>query len=625
MAHGITTMSSAPSPPSVPPEAGAAAVAGRPAGKRRHISRLWLLLPALLLFVLPWLTPGSYALFVATQVGIYFLAAMGLNLLAGYGGQMSLGHGALMAIASYVVAILTVDHQWNFWLALPLALALTAGVGALMALPAFRLSTWYFALVSLAFANMFGNVLTEWRALTHGFAGIVGIKPPSIFGSTLGPRQMYWLVLLVCVGSFMVVRNLVHSRFGRALQGLREHTVAVQGVGASPVTLKMLAFTISAVLAGLSGAFWAVQKTVVTPDDFPPDLSIFLLLVIVLGGLGRLWGPLLGTAVFFIVPELLSVLQNWRLMVYGAALLLLMLFAPGGLAVGLAKLRQRLFPTPPLTEADVGSTTASPPSVSGARLVVEGVSKRFGGVTALSDARLVVEPGTVHGIVGPNGSGKTTLLNLISGYYTSDGGSIHIDGGVLDKPDASAIARMGVRRTFQTPKLIPELSVIENVMLGAYSTEKSSLFAVGLELPSARREAAERHTEAMEYLRFVGLHLRANDLASEIPHGQQRLAEIARALVGRPRLLLLDEPAAGLSMTELEGLEKLIHAIATLGTTVVIVEHHLELVSNLCPSVSVLEGGRILVEGSPKDVFADPRVMSAYMGTRKLAMQAGHA
>lgn len=613
-----TTMPSDSNPPSLPARGAA------PAPRRAPARLGLLLLIAAMLVVLPRLLPGSYALFVATQVGIYFLAALGLNLLAGYGGQMSLGHGALMAIAAYAVSITTVDYHWSFWLALPFALFLTAGAGALMALPAFRLSTWYFALVSLAFANMLGNVLTEWRSLTHGFAGIVGIKPPSVLGTALTPEQMYWLVLLLCVASFLVIRNLIESRFGRALQGLREHTVAVQGVGAYPVRLKMIAFTVSAVLAGLAGAFWAVQKTVVTPDDFPPDLSIFLLLVVVLGGMGRLWGPLLGTAVFFIVPELLAALQNWRLMVYGVALLLLMLFAPGGIAVGLANLRQRLFPTPPLTEADVGTGVSSPPHVTGARLAVDGVGKRFGGVAALTAAKLTVEPGEVHGIVGPNGSGKTTLLNLISGYYAMDDGAIHIDADQV-APHASAIARLGVRRTFQTPKLIPELNVVENVMLGAYSSETSSLLAIGLALPSARREAAERRAEAMAYLRFVGLHLRANDPASEIPHGQQRLVEIARALVGRPRLLLLDEPAAGLSLAELEGLEKLIHAIASIGTTVVIVEHHLELVTHLCRRVTVLEGGRVLTEGNPIDVFADPRVMSAYMGSRKLETHAAHA
>ncbi|RYF19567.1 MAG: branched-chain amino acid ABC transporter permease, partial [Comamonadaceae bacterium] len=258
-----------------------------------------------LLAALPLVTRGEFVLFIASQIGIYFLVALGLNLLAGYAGQLSLGHGALMAIGAYATAIATVDHGLSFWLALPLAVAITAGAGALMALPSFRLSTWYFALVSLGFANVLGNVLIEWRSLTHGFQGIVGILPPELFGHSFGAKEMYWLVLAASAGAFAIVRNLIDSRFGRALQGLRENSVAVVGVGASPVRLKMAAFLISAVLAGLAGAFWAVQKTVITPDDFVTDLSIFFLLVVVLGGMGRLYGPLIGTVFFFIVPELL--------------------------------------------------------------------------------------------------------------------------------------------------------------------------------------------------------------------------------------------------------------------------------------------------------------------------------
>ena len=568
-----------------------------------------------LLAALPLVTRGEFVLFIASQIGIYFLVALGLNLLAGYAGQLSLGHGALMAIGAYATAIATVDHGLSFWLALPLAVAITAGAGALMALPSFRLSTWYFALVSLGFANVLGNVLIEWRSLTHGFQGIVGILPPELFGHSFGAKEMYWLVLAASAGAFAIVRNLIDSRFGRALQGLRENSVAVVGVGASPVRLKMAAFLISAVLAGLAGAFWAVQKTVITPDDFVTDLSIFFLLVVVLGGMGRLYGPLIGTVFFFIVPELLTVLQNWRLMIYGVALLLLMLFAPGGLAGALSRWTSRR--RVPAVEGMPDHAPDIAP-IEGARLSVAGVTKRFGGVAALSGASLALEAGEVHALVGPNGSGKTTLLNLVSGYYGIDAGTIAIDGQTVNGMDAGRIARLGVRRTFQTPKLIPELSVLDNVLLGAFSDERASLFAVGLGLPSARREAAERRAEALRYLHFVGLDARAHDEAGSVPHGQQRLAEIARALVGRPKLLLLDEPAAGLSLAELEGLGQLVRAIAALGTTVLIVEHHLELVASLCQDVTVLAGGEVLAQGEPQAVFNDPRVMAAYMGARAL-------
>lgn len=576
-----------------------------------------------LLAVLPTLLSGEFVLFLGTQIGIYFLVALGLNLLSGYGGQISLGQGALVAIGAYTVAIAMVDYKLSFWLAMPMALVLTAGAGALMALPAFRLSTWYFALVTLGFANVVGGLLTEWRWLTHGFAGVVGIPKPAVFGHVLTQTQLYWLILAACFGSFLVVRNLIASRFGRALLGLHDHSVLVRGVGASLVKLKMQAFVISAVLAGMAGGFMAVHKTVITPDDFPTDLSTFFLLVIVLGGMARLHGALVGTLVFFIMPELLSALHQWRLLIYGLALLLLILFAPGGLASGLEWLGKRWFPS---SRSAVDDAAAAPvlPSIAGAALSIEKVGKRFGGIAALTDVSLSLAPGSVHAIVGPNGSGKTTLLNLISGYYPLDGGRIAINGTEVGGLEAGRIARMGVRRTFQTPKLIADLSVLENVMLGAFSDEKRSLFEIGLSLPGARQESAERTAEAMRYLQFVGLARRAHDSAGEIPHGQQRLAEIARALVGRPGLLMLDEPAAGLSMAELDGLAKLVTEIARLGTTVVIVEHHLELVASLCQSVTVLEGGKILASGTPEAVFNDPNVMAAYMGKRAV-VAGGHS
>ncbi len=602
------------------------------------------------LAVVPLLVRGEFVLFLGTQIGIYFLVALGLNLLSGYGGQISLGHGALVAIGAYAVAIAMVDYKLSFWLALPLALALTAGAGALMALPAFRLSTWYFALITLGFANVVGGLLTEWRGLTHGFAGIVGIPKPALLGHPLSQNQLYWLILAACLGTFLAVRNLIQSRFGRALQGLHDHSVLVRGVGASLVRLKMQAFVISAALAGLAGAFMAVHKTVITPDDFPTDLSTFFLLVIVLGGMGRLHGALVGTLVFFIVPELLAALHDWRLLIYGTALLLLILFAPGGLAGGLEALARRLERArfgPAAAKADPGDAsgrrgdeppaaaagaaaamdagpdtdTDAPPmaAIEGASLEVNGVSKRFGGIAALSEVSLSLAGGAVHAIVGPNGSGKTTLLNLISGYYPIDAGTIRIAGREVTGLEAGAIARDGVRRTFQTPKLIAELSVLENVMLGAFSDERSGLTSIALGLPAARREAADRRAEALRYLRFVGLHRRAADPAGDIPHGQQRLVEIARALLGRPGLLLLDEPAAGLSLTELDGLARLVSEIARLGTTVVIVEHHLELVADLAREVTVLDAGRILASGTPQAVFSDEKVMAAYMGKRAVA------
>lgn len=583
----------------------------------------WMVPVAVIAALLPFVLRGEYALLVATQLWVFYLVVLGLNLLTGYGGQTSIGHGALVAVGAYVAAIGMVDYHLSFWLALPLAMVGTGVAGALMALPTFRLSTWYFALITLGFARVVSGLLVELEPITHGFSGVIGVPMPKFGAYEFSGRAFYWLVLGMSVAAYLVTGNLIGSRYGRALMALRDNPLAGIGAGISLGRLKIMAFVYSALLAGAGGAMFAVQKSVITPEDFTTDLSIFFLLVVVLGGLGRRHGPLIGALAFFLLPELLTDLQKWRMLIYGAGLLLLTIYAPDGIAGALEGLRGRLgrrrTPAP--------ATAAMPlPRLAGADLVISAVTKTFGGVTAVADLSLQVPAGSVHAVVGPNGSGKTTLLNLITGFYPVDQGRILIAADDMVGRSATTIARGGVRRTFQTPKLIPGLSVIENVMLGAYTAEIATLPEVALSLPRARREAVVRRAEALSYLRFVGLDVRADDPAGDVPHGQQRLIEIARALVGRPRLLLLDEPAAGLSLAELDGLCNLIRAIAELGSTVVIVEHHLDLVAQLAESVTVLDRGRLLAAGTPETVFRNPEVIAAYMGGRALAgMGASHA
>ncbi|MGB3864059.1 MAG: branched-chain amino acid ABC transporter permease, partial [Xanthobacteraceae bacterium] len=279
-----------------------------------------------LALVLPlFVGANSYALYVATQLGVYIIAAIGLNLLAGYAGQVSLGHAAFLAIGAYATALLTVDHHWSFWAASLVGMVLAAGLGVLSALPAFRLSTWYFAFITLAFALVFEKMIVEWRWLTKGFAGVVGVPPPHLFGYEFGPKALYLLVVAWAVIAFVLVRNIIKSRYGRAFVAVRDVPAAALSVGASPHVVKLLAFVIAAAMAGASGAFFATQKTVVTPDDFTADFSIFFLLTVVLGGLGTLWGPVIGALVFFLIPELLAGLQSWRMLIYGGLLLVLML------------------------------------------------------------------------------------------------------------------------------------------------------------------------------------------------------------------------------------------------------------------------------------------------------------
>ena len=573
----------------------------------------------LALAALPLVVRSDYVMFLLTQAAVLYLVALGLNVLTGYAGITSIGHGALVAMGAYALGITTVDHGWPFWGAMAASATVAGLCGLALALPAFRLSTWYFALITLGFGSVVSGLVTELDWLTHGFSGVVGIPKPALFGMTLQGRSLFWLVAGAGLVAFLMTRNLIASRFGRALLAIKESPLTATSVGVRIGAAKIGAFIYSAVLAGIGGAFYATNQGVITPDDFTIHFSIFFLLVIVLGGLGSLHGPLLGTAAFFLLPYLMTGLREWRLLIYAVGLLVLMIIFPQGLA-GLLALLARSFGKK-AARASPAAASARIPLVDGARLVIEAVSKRFGGVEALADVSLTVEPGAIRGIVGPNGSGKTTLLNVVSGYHRLDNGSIRVDATAVESVSTATLAQRGVRRTFQTPKLVPHLSIVENVMFGAYAAERASLVAIALGLPSARREARLRRAEAMEFLSFVGLASHAEMPVGEATHGQQRLAEIARALVGRPRLLLLDEPAAGLSLAELDGLKRVITEIAASGTTIVIVEHHLELIADLCALITVIDRGRVLKSGPPSTVFADPEVLAIYMGTRALARE----
>jgi ABC-type branched-subunit amino acid transport system ATPase component/ABC-type branched-subunit amino acid transport system permease subunit len=524
-----------------------------------------------------------------------------------------------MAIGAYVTAIATVSYGWDFWPATALAIVIVSVTGAIMALPALRVSSWYLALLTFGFAGVVNATLIEWSGLTGGFSGLIGVPMPTFFGRNLDQTSFFWLVAGLNVIVFVMIRNLVRSRYGRGLVAIRDNPMAAVASGVPRVRLTLFAFVVSAILAGLAGAIFAAQKQVITPDDFAAEMSMFFLLVIIMGGAGSLWGPVIGTIVFFVLPELMTGLASWRMLVYGVGLLVLITYAPHGLEGALRSLwayapdwlrlphRQR-----------AGEALTGMPVRAGASrpLTVTGLTKNFGGVTAIDAVDLSIAAASCHAIVGPNGSGKTTLLNLISGYYAPTKGHVRLGEEEIGGRSAAALSLIGIGRTFQTPRLLPDMSVLDNVLLGCYPAEKASALGIALGLPGPRAEAARMEAEALGILAFVGLADKADDLAGNVPHGQQRIVEIARALMGKPGLLLLDEPAAGLSMDELDRLVGLIRSIQESGITLVIVEHHLDLVGSLADAVTVIDRGKILAQGSAEDVFSEPAVVAAYMGRR---------
>jgi branched-chain amino acid transport system permease protein len=565
---------------------------------------------------------SSYFLLLLTFGAIYLLAGMGLNVLTGYAGIVSVAHGALVCVGAYATAIATVRYGWDFWPAAGLAVLVGMGFSALLALPALRLSSWYFVLITIAFTLTVTAMLNDLRDFTGGYGGIVGVPAPSLLGQKLGGPGLFLLVSVLVALVAWAQSRMMNSRIGWALRSIREGAVRAQANGVSIHRMRLFAFVFSGALAGLAGAFYASAKVVVTPEDFGFDFSIFFLFVVVLGGPARLAGPLLGVLTFFVLPELLGSLKEYRMIVYGIGLLLFSIFLPEGLAGLLASLETRFQRRGQASARVVTATRAAQVrqadrTVRGAPLTIRGVAKNFGGVRALDDVSLSVKPGSIHAIVGPNGSGKTTLLNMVSGFYPSDGGSMRLGDAELAGLSASAVARMGVQRTFQTPKLLSGLSVLENTRFGGYARERATGVEIALGLPRATRESQLLDGEAMHLLSVVGMEGRASDEAALLPHGQQRLVEIARAMLGHPRLLLLDEPAAGLSLGELEEFGALLKEMRAQGVTIVMVEHHIELVADLADSVTVLDRGRVLADGTPEEVFQSAAVVSAYTGAAR--------
>ena len=558
---------------------------------------------------------NSYYLLLMTFAAIYLVAAMGLNVVSGYAGIISIAHGALVCVGAYATAIATVTYGWGFWPATLLAVGVGTVISVILGLPALRLSSWYFVLITIAFTLAVTAMLADLRSFTGGYSGIVGVPKPSLFSYPVGPKGLFWLILAIAAALWWMLGNIMNSRIGWALHSIREGDIRAQANGVSTRNVRLFAFAFSGAFAALAGAFYATAKVVVTPEDFSFDFSIFFLFVVVLGGPARLSGPLLGVLAFYVLPELLGSLKEYRMIAYGVGLLAFSIFMPDGLAGTIASLERKWWRRPsPARPADL--TKAQPIVRSdGLPLEIRDVVKHFGGVHALDGVSLSIEPGRIHAIVGPNGSGKTTLLNVISGFYRADSGSITLGPVELVGLSPTRVARLGVQRTFQTPKLLGDLTVLENTRFGGYARERSSGAEIALSLSRARAEARALDAESLQLLSVVRLAGRASDRADLLPHGQQRLVEIARALLGRPRLLLLDEPAAGLSLGELEELGALMKEMRRLGITLVMVEHHIELVASIADTVTVLDQGRILASGTPDDVFRSAAVVSAYTGT----------
>ncbi|WP_084462561.1 branched-chain amino acid ABC transporter ATP-binding protein/permease [Oceanibaculum pacificum] len=553
----------------------------------------------------------GYQAYVIGLIGLTTIVAVGLNVLMGLAGQISIGQIAFYAIGAYAVGILTaMEYGLPFGLAVPLGALLAGGAGLLLALPAMRLSGPYLAMVTIAFAFVVEHSLIEARGLTGGANGLLGTPPILPVVGMATPQHLAVLIVTLTALSLLGFWALKASRWGLAMQAVSGSEVAAASLGLNPLWVKTVAFGLAAGFAGMAGGFFTPMAGFISPESFPLLTSIIFVLVVMIGGTGTVLGPLAGSLIVVLIPEMLSNLAEYRLLLVGFLLLVVLLIAPGGVVGELGRLFRRVQPAAPVnaTALDLAAFLAGEP---GGGLKIRGLTVAFGGVKAVTDVSFEARPGQVTSLIGPNGAGKTTALNLICGFYVPNAGQVMLGGRNVAGWRNHRIARQRLARTFQTTQLFGNLSVLDNLLI-AFPRGALGLPFLPLRLtPSGSRQIAE----AWALLAYVGYRGRLDVATQDLPHVDRRLVEIARALAMKPDMLLLDEPAAGLSHADTRKVGQLIRQIADAGVTVLIVEHDMDLVMGISDHVVVLDAGQVIAAGPPAAIERDPRVQQAYLGT----------
>jgi branched-chain amino acid transport system permease protein len=663
---------------------------GIPAQRRKQIALGIILLLFLAFPYIPW---GDDTLFDDADVdsmanaAAFATLALGLNIVVGFAGLLDLGYAAFFAIGAYFYGVFTsfqVMPEWSgfwqpfamlglveklnqggpdlvhftlsFWLALPLAACVAAFFGMLFGIPTLRLRGDYLAIVTLGFGEIVPIIARNWTTLTNGAAGLNGVQAPKLFGQSFGvsATPYYYVAIGLVIFLVFVSIRLRDSRIGRAWMAIREDEIAASTMGINLVNLKLLAFGIGAGFAGFTGVFYVAKLQTATPEMFGFPVSAMILVMVVLGGMGSVWGVVLGAAI-------LQLLQSWWLeslttwvhefgqltgigwfqqvdlvqsieLIFGIILVAMMLFRRDGLLPA-----RRLTPALSIEQQRAEVRRGGFVGLDriprwepgqGNALEIRGLTVKFGGLVALNNVDLTVPAGGVVAVIGPNGSGKSTLFNAMTGLVESEGGSIKLYGEEIRGLKPHEVLKRGLARTFQNIRLFMNLTVLENLLVGEHARLKTGPFAAVIRPPGTRAEEAGARKWAMDIIGLFGNRLtpRADQTVGGLSYANRRRTEIARALASRPKVLLLDEPTAGMNPAETLELAEQIKSLHEMGLTILLIEHKLDVVTTLAETVIVLDHGDKIAEGKPADVRRNEEVLTAYLGrAARAAVEATHA
>lgn len=573
------------------------------------------LLAGIVVMLLPLLGAPRGTLRLMVSIALLSLLVVGLNIAFGYAGELALGQAAIYATGAYFAGYFAVQGL-DLPVTLVIAVLAAMAVGLLTGGPGLRLGSWSLGMVTFFLVLLLPDIVSLLREYTGGTAGLSGIPLPSVLGQELDNDTFYMLVIAVTILVFALIRNYVRSRHGNALQVMRESTVLARSLGYSVTRLKLTAYVISAVPAGVAGTLFAYQEGFVSDVSFGFSMTVAILAASIIGGSASIYGAAFGAAILVIGPLRATALQEFSLPFFGLLLIVGGLFFRGGVAELLTTfIRARLVKDDLMPDvARALDAPAALPEVDGQVLAARGIVKRFGGNTALDRVDFEARPGQVTALIGPNGSGKTTLLNVIGGFLKVDEGSVSLGGRDITRLPAHRLARVGIARTFQTPQIPKGLTVAEVVASARYRVEPTSVVSGMLTLPGTRRALRKDREVAVQLLSVMGIAHLADAAADSLPLGTRRILEVARALAAGPAVLLLDEPASGLDEAEVEALAAVIRRLRDAGATIVIVEHNFEMVLSIADRIDVLHLGGIIASGPPDHVREDPAVIESYLG-----------